>query len=110
MAVVLREAANPHEPVQRACAFIAVHGAKLEESEGQFSIALLPGPKDQAVDGAVHGLGVIGPVVHFHGRVHAVGVEVQVTRCLEQLPVSQMRGVHKFVPAGLVPSPGCSPP
>ena len=97
--IVLRETADAHEAVQRAGPFVAVHGAQFEQPHGQLTIRTLPGIKDEAVHGAVHGLGVVDAVVHLHGRVHTVFVEAQMAGRFEQLGVGQMRCVGKLVSA-----------
>ena len=78
VAVVLREAADPHEAVERAGPLVAVHGAELEQPQRQLAVRALPTLVDQEVHRAVHRLRVVLAVVHLHRRVHAVGVEVEV--------------------------------
>ena len=85
VAVVLREAADPHQPVQRAGALVAVDRAELEQPQRQLAVAALPAVEDQAVHRAVHRLRVVRAVVHLHRRIHAVGVEPEVAGRLEQL-------------------------
>ena len=85
VAVVLREAADPHQPVQRAGPLVAVDRAEFEQPQRQLAVAALPAVEDQAVHRAVHRLRVVRAVVHLHRRVHAVGVEAEVPRRLEQL-------------------------
>ena len=84
VAVVLREAADAHQPVQRAGPLVAVHRAELEQPQRQLAVAALPAAEDEAVHRAVHRLQVVRAVVHLHRRVHAVLVPVEVARCLEQ--------------------------
>src|SRR5690606_25075328 len=62
--------------------------------------------EDQVVHRAVHGLEVVvHALVELHGRVHAVGVPVQVARGLEELPLGGVRGVDELVALLLVPAP-----
>ena len=77
VAVVLGEAADPHHPVQGARPLVAVDGAELEQTQRQLAVAALAAVEDEAVHRAVHGLRVVRPVVHLHGRVHAVLVEAE---------------------------------
>ena len=102
VAVVLREAADPHQAVQCPRPFVAINGAEFEQSERQFAIAALTAVKDQTVHRAVHRFRVVRPVVHLHRRVHAVGVEVEVTGCLEQVRVGEMWRVDELVAPVLV--------
>ena len=102
VAVVLREAPDPHQAVQCPRPFVAINGAEFEQSERQFAIAALTAVEDQTVHRAVHRLRVVRPVVHLHRRVHAVGVEVEVTGCLEQVRVGEMWRVDELVAPVLV--------
>ena len=100
VAVVLREAADAHQAVQRAGPFVAVDRAELVEPQRQLAIAALAAAEDQAVHRAVHRLHVVRAVVHLHRRVHAVLVEVEMARRLEQLAVGEVRREDELVAAG----------
>ena len=77
MTVVLSEAPNSHKPMQRSCPLVSVHGAKFEKAKRKFAIASLPASIDKTVHRAIHGLRVVRTVVHFHGRVHPVLIEIK---------------------------------
>ena len=77
VAVILSEPTNAQQPVQRARPFVAIDGSQLEQPQRQLAIATLAITINEAVHRAVHRLGVIGAVVHFHRRIHAVFVEVK---------------------------------
>ncbi len=103
--VVLGEATDPQQPVERPRQLVAVHGAELVEPQGQLAVGPLPRLVDEVVHRAVHGLRVVLAVVHLHRGVHGVGIEIEVTRDLEQAGVGQVRGVRELVPTVLVPLP-----
>ena len=105
VAVVLGEAADAQQSVQRAGPLVAVHRAQLEQPQRQLAVAALARPEDQAVHRAVHRLHVVRAVVHLHRRVHAVGVPGEVADCLEQLAVGEVRREHELVAAVLVALP-----
>ena len=90
------------EPVQRAGPFVAVDRAELEQAHRELAIAALPCREDQAVHRAVHRLHVVRAVVHLHRRVHAVLVEAEMPRLLEQVAVRQVRREHELVAALVV--------
>ena len=102
VAVILSEPTNAQQPVQRARPFVAIDGSQLEQPQRQLAIATLAITINEAVHRAVHRLGVIGAVVHFHRRIHAVFVEVEMPGSLEQVRVGQVRRVDKLVAAVLV--------
>ena len=78
MAVVLGEATTAHQAVHGTRQLVAVDGAKLEQAHRQLAIAALVRLVDHHVERAVHRLRVVRRAIHLHGRVHAVGVEVEV--------------------------------
>lgn len=55
-----------------------VDGSKLGPSEGQVPVGPESVLVDEAVEGAVHGLDLVGLVLHVHLVEHAVLVEVEV--------------------------------
>ena len=110
VAVVLGEAPDPHEAVERAGLLVAVDRAQLEQAQRQLPVGALAGVEDQVVARAVHGLRVVLAVVHLHGRVHAVLVEAEVARGLEQLPVGDVGRVDELVAALGVALAASSPP
>src|SRR5919107_971112 len=72
----------------------------------RYTVGPAPRVEDQVVHRAVHGLEVVvRALVELHGRVHAVGVPVQVTRGLEELPLRRVRGVDELVALLLVAAP-----
>ena len=77
--VVLREATNTQQTVQSSGTFVAIHGAEFKKSQWQLAVAALPAAVNKTVHRAVHWLRVIRTVVHFHGRIHAIFVKIEVT-------------------------------
>ena len=88
--VVLGHRAHAGEAVDDAGLLVAVDRAELEEPQRQLAVGPPARPEDQVVHRAVHrlevvvlprlddlALGVDG-LVHVHGRVHPVGVPLQV--------------------------------
>ena len=59
VAVVLGEAADAHQAVQRPGSLVAVHRAELEHPQRQLAVAALARLEDQAVHRAVHRLHVV---------------------------------------------------
>jgi hypothetical protein len=83
VAVILREASDPEQAVQRAGSFVAIDVAEFEQQQWQFAVTALPALEDQTMHWAVHRLHVVRAIVHLHRRVHPVGVEVEVARRLK---------------------------
>ena len=102
MTIVLSESTDAQQPVQRSGPFIAIDGAKFEQSERKFAITALSIPVDETVHWAVHGLRVIGAVVHLHRWIHSIFIEMQMTRSFEQLGVRNMWRENKLVSACLM--------
>ncbi|MEY9489802.1 hypothetical protein RKD26_005596 [Streptomyces calvus] len=101
--VVLGEAAGAGQAVHDARLLVPVHGPELEQAQRQFTVGTTARVEDQVVHRAVHGLEVVvHALVELHGRVHAVGVPVQVARGLEELPLRRVRGVDELVALLLV--------
>ncbi|CAM5594121.1 hypothetical protein STENM223S_02733 [Streptomyces tendae] len=104
--VVLGEAAGAGQAVHDARLLVPVHGAELEQAQRQLTVGAAARVEDQVVHRAVHGLEVVvHALVELHGRVHAVGVPVQVARGLEELPLRRVRGVDELVALLLVAAP-----
>ena len=113
--VVLGEATGPGHAVDDAGLLQPVHGAELEQPQRQFPVRPAARVEDQVVHRAVHRLQVVvlalladlavrpALLVQVHGRVHAVGVPVQVARGLEQLRLGDVRRVDELVPVLDVP-------
>ena len=101
--VVLGEAAGTGQAVHHAGLLVPVHGPELEEAQRQFAVGAAARVEDQVVHRAVHGLQVVvHALVELHGRVHAVGVPVEVPGRLEELPLRGVRGVDELVALLLV--------
>ena len=100
--VVLGDAPDPQQPVEHAGPLEAVHRPELEQPHRQLPVGALAALVDQDVHRAVHGLGVVRRPLHLHGRVHAVGVPVEVAGGLEQGRLGQVRGPHELVAGPLV--------
>ena len=109
--VVLGEAPRPQQAVHHARLLVAVHRAELEQPQRQLAVRPLPRPVDEHVHRAVHRLGVVLlPLVELHGRVHAVGVPLEVAADLEQVDLGDVGREDELV-AGLARARrGCSPP
>ena len=108
--VVLSEPSCAGQPVDHARLLVAVDGAELEETQRKFSIRASTRIEDQVVHRTVHRLQVVvlsrlahrAVVVEFgvelHGRVHAVGVPIEVSRHLEQVALGDVRRVDELIP------------
>ena len=105
MTVVLGESADPQQTVKSAGPLVSVDGPEFEQSHGKLSIAAGTTSEYEAMHRTVHRLRVVGAVVHLHRWVHAIGVEVEMPRCLEEVRIGQMRRENELVPTRLVPGP-----
>ncbi len=89
--------------MQHARLLVPVHGAELEQTQGQLAVAARPAAIDEDVEGAVHRLEVVlGAPVQLHGWEHPVGEPVQVARCLEEVLLGDVRRVDELVACLLV--------
>ena len=102
MTVILCKSANSQETVQSSSALVSIDGAKFKQTQRQFAITALPVAIDQAVHRTVHRLRVIRTVIHLHRWIHAVFIEVQVTRSFKQFCIGKMRRKHKLISAILM--------
>ena len=103
VAVVLGEAAGAQEAVDHAGSLVAVDRPQLGQPQWQLPVAARPGAVHQDVERAVHRLGVVGRglvvLVEVHGRVHALGVEVEVPAGLPQQRPADVGAVDGLVAA-----------
>ena len=109
MGIVLREPPHPGESRKRAALLVSVDGTELGQPERQLAVASSPGPEDQVVHRAVHGLEVvvlahphdvavgIRLFVDVHGREHALCVPLKVLADLVQVRLGDVRRVHQLV-------------
>src|SRR5437763_5389024 len=95
--VVLREAANPHDAVQRAGGFVAMTAAEFGEPQRQFTIAAQPVPKDQHMARAVHRLDREYPLVPAFGDEHVFPEVLPMSGGFPQATVKQQRSLHLLV-------------
>jgi hypothetical protein len=101
--IVLGEAPRPEQAVHHPRLLVPVDRPELEQPQRQLAVGALPRGVDEQVHGAVHRLGVVLlPLVELHGRVHAVGVPVEVAAGLEQLGLGDVRREHELVAGALV--------
>ena len=107
--VVLGEAARTGHPLDDAGLLVAVDRAELEEPQGQLAVGAATRIEDEVVHRAVHRLEVVveslsahGAIgvdlcVELHGRVHALGVPIEMTGLLEERRLRDVRGVDELV-------------
>ena len=90
MGVVLGEATRPRHALDHTGLLIAIDGAELEEAKRQLTVGAAARVEDEIVHGAIHGLHVVVDAlladraisiylgIEVHGRVHPLGVPVEV--------------------------------
>jgi hypothetical protein len=103
--VVLGEAADAHEAVERAMRLVAVAGAELGEPQREVAVGLDALVEHLHVAGAVHGLERIDPLfvgmfLVDLGDEHVLAVLVPVARGLPELAVHDLRGADFLVSGG----------
>ena len=76
--IVDGEGPHPDQAGDLARLLVAVDRAQLEDPERELAVGALPALVDEDVEGAVHWLRVVRRPFHLHGRVHPVGVPVEV--------------------------------
>ena len=111
--VVLLEAADAGEAVEGAGKLIPVEDAEIGEAHGEFAVGALAGAEHEAVRRAVHRLDEIFHTVDVHCGIHAVAVEVEVTRGFPKIRFTDVRRIDDVVavpemfslPEILVPPP-----
>ena len=91
VAVVLRQAAHAHHPVQRAGALIAVQAVELGHADRQFAVGSLAVVEDLHVAGAVHRLDRQHLAVGRLAGEHAVVELLPVAGALPQRAVEHLR-------------------
>ena len=84
--VVLGKTAHPHQAVQLAGLFMAVHQSQLAHAQGQIPVGTGFGRINQNAAGAVHGLHRIVFPVDYRG-VHVVFIMIPVSGSLPEAPV-----------------------
>ena len=102
VSVVLREAAHPHQPVQRSRALEAIDRAELREPHRQVAIAALARVVDPDVEGAVHRLDLVALPVDLHRRIHAVAVVGVVPALVPQRAGRDVRREQQLIAVGEV--------
>ena len=107
--VVLSEPSGAGQSVDHARLLVAVDSAELEEAQREFAIRASARIEDQVVHRTVHRLQVVvlSRLAHravvvelgveLHGRVHAVGVPIEVSRHLEQVALGDVRRVDELI-------------
>ena len=96
VAVVLREAAHAHDPVQRAARLVAVALAELAVADRQVAVAAQLRLEDQHVAGAVHRLERVLVLLRLR-REHVLAVVLPVARLLPQALVEELRALDLLV-------------
>ena len=96
VAVVLREAAHPHDPVQRAARLVAMALAELAVADRQVAVAAQVRLEDQHVARAVHRLERVLALLRL-GREHVLAVVLPVARLLPQALVEDLRALDLLV-------------
>ena len=96
MAIVLDEAAHPHQPVQRAGRLIAVANAKFGVAHRQFAVAAQSLVENLDVPGAVHRLDGVVVFVNAAGE-HIAAELVPVAGFFPQRAVQNLRPLYFFV-------------
>ena len=99
--VVLGEAADAEEAVQRAGELVAVDYAQLGHADGQVTVGVRLALVHQHAAGAVHGLDRVVLAVYDRG-VHIVLIVVPVAAAVPELLVEYDRGGDLHVPVALV--------
>lgn len=84
MGIVLREAADTEQAVQRTLQLVAVHQTEFTHAQGQVAVGMGLAAVDHHAAGAVHGLDAVVLVVNL-GGVHVVLVVIPVTGRLPQV-------------------------
>ena len=82
-----------------AAPLVAVHGAHLRPADGQVTVGEVPILVHGDVERAVHGLELVDLVLHLHGLVHVLAVEISVPARLPQVQFADVRRVQQVVPA-----------
>ena len=95
--IVLGEAPNAHKAVEGARTFEAVDGSQFGPAEGEIPVGVLGVLVDHHVEGAVHRLDVVVGIVHYHVGVHALGVEIQMTRGFPEPAFTHVGGEDDFI-------------
>jgi len=121
--IVLRERANPCQPLHHAASLEAMEAPEVGHAHRQVTVAPLGHRVDQTMARAVHGLHTepkrlvecLGPLLGvlrrlffdlvlelleaLRGRrhVHVLGVRRQMSRRVEQLVIEDLRGDHLFI-------------
>jgi hypothetical protein len=106
--VVLGQGADAGEAVDDSGCLVAVDGAELEQPQRQVAVGPAPGPVDEVVHGAVHGLepvrgallddlaGLVADLVDGHRREHVLPVVGQVSGGVVQRLFRDVRGPDVF--------------
>mmetsp|Transcript_39955 Transcript_39955/g.118960 ORF Transcript_39955/g.118960 Transcript_39955/m.118960 type:complete len:337 (-) Transcript_39955:288-1298(-) len=82
-----------------AGALVPVYGAQLRQAHWQVTVAVVPILVDRHMERAVHGLELVGLVLHLHLVVHVLPIEVVVPARLPQVQLGDVRRVHEVVAA-----------
>jgi len=77
--IVLGEATHPHQPVEHATAFVAVHGAELGQAHGQIAIAASSRLVHHDVKRAVHRLQEVFLSLNVQRGIHIFAVEIEMS-------------------------------
>mmetsp|Transcript_13757 Transcript_13757/g.22512 ORF Transcript_13757/g.22512 Transcript_13757/m.22512 type:complete len:212 (+) Transcript_13757:707-1342(+) len=83
--IVLREPPHAEQAVHGARPLVPIHRAHLRITNGQIAVAVIPVLVHRHMEGAVHGLKLVHLLLHRHGLVHVLSVEVRVSRGLPQV-------------------------
>ena len=95
--VVLGEAAHPHQPVHHAGPLVPIDGAQLGPADRQLPVAAEGAGIGEHVEGAVHRLELVLPLVHLHRTEHRLVVEIQMTGGFPEADIGHVGGVEQLV-------------
>ena len=93
--IVLGEASHPEQAVEDAAPFVPVDGPQLTEAHRQLSVAAQRRLVHKDMERAVHRLKVVFLAVQIYGRVHTLGVEVQMAAGFPQSALADVRRVDQ---------------
>src|SRR6516162_3923200 len=103
MCVVLDEATDPHQPMQRARRLVPVAAAEFRQPQWKLAVAPETVAEDQHMARAVHRLDREHPIVAAFSDEHVLPEVLPVSRGLPQAAIEEQRPAH-FLIAGRVES------
>src|ERR1700728_1712164 len=97
MRIVLREAANASEPVQRPAAFETIHRAELGIAQRQIAVRPPFAAIDENVSGAIHRFEAKALPFNVNWAEHRVRVVFEMPGNLEEMFVNDVGGDHLLI-------------